>query len=141
VCLRGKAEAPCVTTDESGAFTLTAPAHEEFALTAAATGYGSRVVALETVGRDVENWSVTLVTDAALRARHVAAGATYPDASTGYVFGLLVNVAPGEAEITFGPESVTCVPSYGGWPSKRPNSVRIPVVAGFETRVTMQCHR
>lgn len=54
--------------------------------------------------------------------------------------GMFANVQPGEVELTFGAESITCTPWYGGWPSKQANSVRIPIVAGFETRVTMNCH-
>jgi hypothetical protein len=53
---------------------------------------------------------------------------------------LFIGVTPGEVTLTFGPAPVTCMPSYGGWPSATPNSVRIPVAAGFETRVGMGCH-
>jgi hypothetical protein len=53
---------------------------------------------------------------------------------------LFASVAPGEVTLTFGPAGVTCVPLYGGWPSAIPNSVRIPVAAGFETRLGMRCH-
>jgi hypothetical protein len=55
--------------------------------------------------------------------------------------GLLLGVAPAVVELTMGPADVTCVPGFGGWPSRRPGSVRVPVVAGFETRVSMKCHR
>jgi hypothetical protein len=54
---------------------------------------------------------------------------------------LFVEVTPGVVELTMGPAGVTCVPWYGGWPSSRPNSVRVPVVAGFESQVGMHCHR
>jgi hypothetical protein len=54
--------------------------------------------------------------------------------------GLFAAVKPGEVTLTFGPPFVTCVPLYGGWPSG-PNSVRVPVAAGFETRTVMRCHR
>jgi hypothetical protein len=49
-------------------------------------------------------------------------------------------VEPGELTVTFGPASVTCVPAFGAWPSTLPNAVRVPVAAGFETRVFVQCH-
>jgi hypothetical protein len=55
--------------------------------------------------------------------------------------GLFARVQPGEVTLTFGPETVSCVPLDGGWPSPRPNSVRIPVVAGYETRIRMRCHK
>jgi hypothetical protein len=55
--------------------------------------------------------------------------------------GLLPGVAPAVVELTMGPADVSCVPGFGGWPSRRPGSVRVPVVAGFETRVSMKCHR
>ena len=53
---------------------------------------------------------------------------------------LFTDVTPGEVTLTFGPPSVICVPFHGGWPSG-PNSVRVPIVAGFETRAVMRCHR
>jgi hypothetical protein len=54
--------------------------------------------------------------------------------------GLAVGVAPGEATVTVGPPSLTCVPVAGAWPSSHPNSVRVPIVAGLETRVVVRCH-
>jgi hypothetical protein len=54
---------------------------------------------------------------------------------------LFADVPPGEITLTFGPAAVTCVPSYGGWPSSLPSSVRVPIAAGFETRVVMRCHK
>jgi hypothetical protein len=42
--------------------------------------------------------------------------------------------------LTMGPTSVQCVPNYGGWPSGN-NAVRVPIAAGFETRVSMRCHK
>jgi hypothetical protein len=55
--------------------------------------------------------------------------------------GLFAGVKPGEVTLTFGPQSVICVPLYGGWPSATPNSVRLAVAVGFETRVSMACHK
>src|SRR5260370_3167225 len=55
--------------------------------------------------------------------------------------GLFAGVQPGEVTLTFGPQSVTCLPVSGGWPSPLPNSVRVAVAAGYEARVTMRCHR
>jgi hypothetical protein len=190
VCLRAKGSSPCVATDDAGAFTLMVPAHEEIAITASATGYGSRVGGLATVGRDIDAWGLILATEPSLRARYAAAGGTYADAATGSIMatakappgstggfdgaamsiapasgkgpvyfspdgypdskltatstwssGVFAGVAPGEVELHFGPDVVTCVPAWGGWPSKQPNAVRVPIVAGFETRVVMQCHR
>jgi hypothetical protein len=54
---------------------------------------------------------------------------------------LFADVPPGEVTLTFGPAAVTCVPFYGGWPSSLPNSVRLPIAAGFESRVVMRCHK
>ena len=84
VCLRGTE--PCTTTDAEGAYGLSAPAHEEIAITAIAPGYAGRVVALATVGRDVNDWGLTLVRDATMKARYTAFGATYPDAAMGFLF-------------------------------------------------------
>jgi hypothetical protein len=56
-----------------------------------------------------------------------------------YSSGLFAAVAPGEAPLTMGPRSIECVPNYGGWPSGI-NAVRVPVAAGFETRVSLRCH-
>jgi hypothetical protein len=50
-------------------------------------------------------------------------------------------VQPGEVNVTFGPPSVTCVPSFGGWPSTLPNTIRAPIAPGFESRVVVQCHK
>lgn len=48
---------------------------------------------------------------------------------------------PGTAEATAGPADVVCVPGSWSWPSTHPNSVTAPIVAGFVTQVSMQCHR
>jgi len=68
-----------------------------------------------------------------------------PDASrtstSTYAEIIVAGLAPGVVEVTTGPADVTCVPSFGGWPSNRPGSVRVPIVAGFETRLVMQCHK
>jgi hypothetical protein len=53
---------------------------------------------------------------------------------------VFAQIQPGIVEVTFGPENVTCVPLYG-WPSERPNTVRVPVAAGFESYVSMQCRK
>jgi hypothetical protein len=53
---------------------------------------------------------------------------------------LFAGVVPGEVTVTFGPQSLTCVPLDRGWPSPLPNSIRIPVALGFETRIPMRCH-
>jgi hypothetical protein len=55
--------------------------------------------------------------------------------------GIFGAIAPGEVTLTLGPPSVTCTPLYGGWRSAAPNSIRLVVAAGFETVVTMACHR
>jgi hypothetical protein len=57
-----------------------------------------------------------------------------------YSSGLFAAVTPGEVTLTMGPPSIQCVPNYGGWPSGV-NAVRVPVAAGFETRVSMRCHK
>jgi hypothetical protein len=54
---------------------------------------------------------------------------------------LIAGVSPGVVELTMGPTDVSCAPSFGGWPSNRPNSVRLPVIAGFATRLAMRCHK
>jgi hypothetical protein len=64
----------------------------------------------------------------------LVATSTYGDA-------VFAGVAPGVVELTMGPADVVCVPSFGGWPTSRQGSVRVPVVAGFETVVWMRCHR
>ena len=62
----------------------------------------------------------------------LVATSTYGDA-------VFAGVAPGVVELTMGPADVVCVPSFGGWPTSRQGSVRVPVVAGFETVVWMRC--
>jgi hypothetical protein len=54
---------------------------------------------------------------------------------------VFANLTPGVVEVTFGPENVTCTPYAGGWPSPKPNTVRVPILAGLESRVVLQCHR
>jgi hypothetical protein len=51
---------------------------------------------------------------------------------------LFAAVAPGEVTLTMGTTGAACVPNYGGWPSGV-GSVRVPVAAGYETRVSMRC--
>ena len=48
---------------------------------------------------------------------------------------------PGTVEVVAGPADVVCVPSAWAWPSAHPSSLMAPVVAGFTTEVSMQCHR
>jgi hypothetical protein len=56
-------------------------------------------------------------------------------AGTGHFGG----VGPGETEVTFGPSNLVCSATVGGWPSKDPSTVRVPIVAGFETLVGVRC--
>ncbi len=49
------------------------------------------------------------------------------------------NVAPGTVEISFGPSSLDCTPAFGAWSTGKPNTVRVPVIAGFETEVLQRC--
>jgi hypothetical protein len=191
VCLHGS-EAPqaCVTADAGGAYSLSVPAHGELALTAAASGFQTRLSPLTTVGRDVKDWIIGLPNESTMTTRYGATGGTYPDSATGFVMvtaeaprgsqtgivgvvmsiepssgrgpvyfadnsdpdprltatstfssALFANVQPGIVELTFGPDSITCVPDGTGWPSNRANSIRLPIVAGLETRVSMRCHK
>jgi hypothetical protein len=57
-----------------------------------------------------------------------------------YSSGLFAAVTPGQVTLTMGPQAIQCVPNYGGWPAGS-NAVRVPVAAGFETRVSMRCHK
>jgi hypothetical protein len=54
---------------------------------------------------------------------------------------VFANLTPGVVEVTFGPGPVTCTPYAGGWPSLKPNTVRVPILAGLESRVIVQCHK
>jgi hypothetical protein len=54
---------------------------------------------------------------------------------------VFANVTPGIVEILFSPESVSCVPSASGWAGQASNRVRVPVLAGYETHVSLRCHR
>ena len=63
---------------------------------------------------------------------------TKRDRTSSWSAALFTEVAPGEVEIVYG-TSMSCVPGFGGWSSKRTNAVRAPVVSGFETRVAMVC--
>jgi hypothetical protein len=47
----------------------------------------------------------------------------------------------GTVEITAGPAGVVCVPGSWAWPSPHESSLTAPVVPGFTTEVSMQCHR
>lgn len=64
--------------------------------------------------------------------------ATKRDRTSSWSAALFTEVAPGEVEIVYA-TSLSCVPGFGGWHSKRTNAVRAPVVSGFETRVAMVC--
>ena len=46
------------------------------------------------------------------------------------------NVAPGEVDVKTDP---ACTPNFGGWRSTKIDSVRVPIVAGFETHVGFYC--
>jgi hypothetical protein len=52
---------------------------------------------------------------------------------------LFADLKPGEAVLTIRAPGLVCAPWWGGWPSSAPESIRVPIVAGFETRVTMRC--
>jgi hypothetical protein len=53
--------------------------------------------------------------------------------------GHFADLEPHEVELTFGPADLICSLSFGGWPSNRTNVIRLPIVAGFETRVGERC--
>jgi hypothetical protein len=57
-----------------------------------------------------------------------------------FSYALFANLTPGVVELTLGPEALVCTASYGGWPSDKRNTLRAPIVAGFETRITVVCH-
>ncbi len=188
VCLHGSLRAPCVRVSDSGDFSIEVAAHAELAMAVTAPGFGSRLVALTTTGKD-SNGAYVLLREEVLRARYSALGAVFPNEAIGFIDGtargpddgltgiegvtmaiepklgqgplyfasdsrpdptrtttstwseaLFASVTPGEVTLTFGPAPVSCVPLYGGWPSPTPNSVRVPVAAGFESSVAMRCH-
>jgi len=189
VCVRVLRDQRCVHTSEAGGFALAAPAHGEIAVSATAAGFGARLVALTTRGRDVADWRITLLAESVVRARSAAltdaggeaegsifATAEPPPGSPPGIEGvtmaiapatgarplffsstgdpdpartatstwsraLFAGIAPGEVTLTLGPQPLTCTPLHGGWPSPAPNSVRVPVLAGFETQVALSCHR
>jgi Carboxypeptidase regulatory-like domain len=70
-----------------------------------------------------------------------AAGA--PDAArtsaSRHSSALFANLQPGEVVLTISASPLTCVPAWGGWPSRVPGSIRVPILAGFETVATMLC--
>ena len=70
-------------------------------------------------------------------------GAPDPDrkATSTYSHAIYGNLKPGIIELTVGPPDVTCVPTAFFWPSSHPGAVRAPIVAGLQTRLTLQCHR
>jgi hypothetical protein len=186
VCLADRRS--CTRADASGAFALAVAAHAEVAIAVVAPTFGPRLVGVATTGHDIGGVGVDLLPDDGVRDRYVAMGATYPDASRGFIYatasapegsrtglagvtmaiapssgvgpsffspggevepartetstfssGLFAAVTPGAVTLTMGPSSIQCVPRYGGWPAG-PNAVRVPVAAGFETRVSMRCH-
>lgn len=51
---------------------------------------------------------------------------------------VVIEVPPGVAEIQIGPESALCSP-MSGWAGQGLNRVRVPVLAGHETRVAVRC--
>jgi len=48
-------------------------------------------------------------------------------------------VAPGTVELTLGPSTLTCTPTFGGWSAPVANAARVPILAGFETHVGFSC--
>ena len=62
-------------------------------------------------------------------------------ATSTFATGLFANVAPGIVEVSFDPAGLTCSPAFGGWASTKPNTVRVPVVAGFETDIGQRCNK
>jgi hypothetical protein len=74
-----------------------------------------------------------------------AAGAPDPSATatSTYSAGFFGNLTPGDVTVTYAPASVSstlaCSLYFGGWVSALPNSVRVPIAAGFDTHVGMAC--
>lgn len=68
-----------------------------------------------------------------------------PDASDGGVKAMRAknlyfsDLAPGTVEITIEPSTLSCTPSFGALSSGKPNTVRAPVLAGYETGVYQRC--
>jgi len=48
-------------------------------------------------------------------------------------------VGPGTIDVGFGPSKLLCSAFVGGWPSPNTNAVQVPVVAGFETLLGVNC--
>jgi hypothetical protein len=59
--------------------------------------------------------------------------------ASGRSSALFAGLTPGTAVLTVHAPQLTCVPYWGGWPSDVPSAIRVPIIAGFETRVTMVC--
>jgi hypothetical protein len=57
--------------------------------------------------------------------------------------GFFGAITPGVVTLTFASITTSvvldCEPDFGGWPSALPNAARIPIVAGFDTHVGLQC--
>ena len=49
------------------------------------------------------------------------------------------NLTPGEVEVTFSHPSLDCSQIIFGWPSTKPHTARVPVIAGSLTNVVMRC--
>jgi hypothetical protein len=50
-------------------------------------------------------------------------------ATSTFSYALFSNLTPGVVEVMLGPEALVCSPSYGGWPSDKRNTLRVPIVA------------
>jgi hypothetical protein len=65
------------------------------------------------------------------------AGTRKPRAhSAGVTFA---GVTPGPHVLTVDAPPLTCVPASGGWPADGPGAIRVPIAAGFETVVVVEC--
>jgi hypothetical protein len=51
---------------------------------------------------------------------------------------LVIDVPPGIAEVKIGPDSAVCAP-LSGWAGQALNRIRVPILAGHETRVAVRC--
>ncbi len=55
--------------------------------------------------------------------------------------GGFLEVSPGEYVVQFGGTAINCIPVPTGWPVLFPNSMRVPVRAGYITQATATCEQ
>jgi hypothetical protein len=115
VCVYQHPEIPCVMSDTGGHFTTDVPAGMEVAVTLSKPGFTGVVVALVTSDQDQTQWEIGLASTTTDQAFYGAApGATYPDASHGFL-GVFLDSSSNQNQ-GFAGATVSLTPASGVGP-------------------------